>query len=168
MAATSRRNEKIETLADFLRRWEDAWERGADLLEEEMWRRAREGVEKPVFYQGKVVGHVREFSDVLVLELIRARPKHDYASFRAIQQDVRTNAGLEFVANVRRILGDELPIDPLERRALAILYAWDGARMAFVTDLLWASPIGLPVAASFIGQPIFSPKCAIVSPPPFR
>jgi hypothetical protein len=26
------------------------------------------------------------------------------------------------------------------------LYAWDGARMAFVTDLLWGAPIGLPVA----------------------
>ncbi len=42
---------------------------------------------------------------------------------------------------------DQLVVEEqLLKGSCPFLYAWDGARMAFVTDLLWASPIGLPVA----------------------
>ncbi|HEX5759977.1 MAG TPA: FG-GAP-like repeat-containing protein [Thermoanaerobaculia bacterium] len=36
--------------------------------------------------------------------------------------------------------------EQLLKGSCPFLYAWDGARMAFVTDLLWGAPIGLPVA----------------------
>ncbi|HEY3109986.1 MAG TPA: penicillin acylase family protein [Chloroflexota bacterium] len=62
-----------------------------------------------------------------IVELLRARPRHDRASMAAIQLDVRSNAAREFVARVREILGDEQPLDPLERDALARLYSWDGS-----------------------------------------
>src|SRR5436305_1255580 len=53
-----------------------AFEDRADMLEEEAFRRAYKGVEKPVFQQGKKVGTVREYSDTLMLALLKAhRPE---------------------------------------------------------------------------------------------
>jgi penicillin amidase len=61
-----------------------------------------------------------------IVELLRARPTHDRESMADIQRDTRSIAAVEFVERVRAILGDELPIDPLERAALRRLYEWDG------------------------------------------
>ena len=58
---------------DFFAEWDSALEEGTDLLEEEAWRRAKEGTPEPVFYQGEIVGHVIKFSDNLLLELLRSR-----------------------------------------------------------------------------------------------
>ena len=59
----------------FSKAWEDAMEQAADVLEREAWRRASEGVKQPVFYQGEVCGHVRKYSDVLLIFLLKgARP----------------------------------------------------------------------------------------------
>lgn len=63
---------------DFFAEWDAAYEDGTDLLEEEAWRRAREGTEEPVFYQGEQVGVVRRFSDTLMLELLRSRRPEKY------------------------------------------------------------------------------------------
>jgi len=40
---------------------------GADSLEDEAVRRARDGYDKPVYQQGQCVGHVREYSDTLMV-----------------------------------------------------------------------------------------------------
>ena len=47
-----------------------AIERGTDLLEDEVRRRATEGVDRPVFQQGECVGFTREYSDSLMSMLI--------------------------------------------------------------------------------------------------
>lgn len=54
-----------------------AIEIAADLLEEEARRRAVEGVEKPVgWYRGEAGGHIREYSDTLLIVLLKAtRPQ---------------------------------------------------------------------------------------------
>jgi hypothetical protein len=63
--------------ADFAKAWDDAYEEGTDVLEQEAFRRAAEGVEKPVFQGGVLVGTVREYSDHLMLALLKARrPQH--------------------------------------------------------------------------------------------
>lgn len=55
----------------------DAMELRIDDFEEEAIRRAVEGVEKPVFHQGQIVGHVIEYSDSLLTKVLMARrPKH--------------------------------------------------------------------------------------------
>jgi hypothetical protein len=56
-----------------LRDWEDAIEAGTDVLEEEAKRRALFGVEKPVFQKGELVGHVQEYSDTLMIFLLKGR-----------------------------------------------------------------------------------------------
>lgn len=58
---------------EFRKAWEDAVEAGADVLEDEAFRRARDGVQKPVYQGGELVGHVQEYSDTLMQLLLRGR-----------------------------------------------------------------------------------------------
>jgi len=54
----------------------NAIEEGYDMLEEEARRRAVDGVDRPVFFQGVECGKVREYSDQLLITLLKAnRPK---------------------------------------------------------------------------------------------
>lgn len=56
---------------DYAEQFENAREEAADVLEAEALRRAVQGTEKPVFYQGSVCGHIREYSDVLLIFLLK-------------------------------------------------------------------------------------------------
>jgi transposase-like protein len=58
---------------EFQRLWDKAAAYGTDALEDEAIRRAYEGVEKPVYYQGAVCGSVQEYSDSLLALLLKAR-----------------------------------------------------------------------------------------------
>lgn len=61
---------------DFAAAWDDALEQGADSMEAEARRRAVDGWEEPVWYQGEDVGTVRKFSDTLLIFLLKgARPE---------------------------------------------------------------------------------------------
>ena len=76
--------------SEFARAWQDALDAAMDALEEEARRRALEGNEEPVFYQGKPVGRVRKYSDPLLMFLLRAhRParfdeRHSEAGSRPV------------------------------------------------------------------------------------
>ncbi len=59
--------------SDFATEWDVAVEAGTDVLEDEARRRAVEGVEEPVFFQGNTVGHVRRYSDTLLIFLLKGR-----------------------------------------------------------------------------------------------
>jgi hypothetical protein len=50
----------------------------AEQLEAEAIRRAKDGVEKPVYYKGHVVGHITEFSDRLMEVLLKGRIPETY------------------------------------------------------------------------------------------
>jgi len=62
-----------QRLPDLAERWAEAIEAGTDYLEDEARRRAAEGVSKPVFYQGEQCGSVQEFSDTLLIFLLKGR-----------------------------------------------------------------------------------------------
>ena len=53
--------------------WDEAVELGTDALEDEAVRRAYDGTLKPVYYGGKKVGTVREYSDSLLVFMLKAR-----------------------------------------------------------------------------------------------
>jgi len=59
--------------AAFAAAWEDALAEGTDLLEDELRRRAVEGVAQPVFHQGRQVATVHRPSDRLLVFLLRTR-----------------------------------------------------------------------------------------------
>lgn len=61
---------------EFAKRWEDAIEQGTDTLEAEARRRAMEGFNRPIFFQGKQVGSETLYSDPLMITLLKAhRPE---------------------------------------------------------------------------------------------
>ena len=58
---------------DFETAWQAAEDAGVDILEQEAMRRACDGVEKPVYRGGEVVGHVTDYSDSMLMFLLKAR-----------------------------------------------------------------------------------------------
>ncbi len=62
----------------FASAWKAADAAGADLIEEEAFRRAVKGVEKPVYRAGEVVGHVADYSDTMLMFLLKARRPERY------------------------------------------------------------------------------------------
>lgn len=57
----------------FAARWLAAWSKGIDGLEDEASRRGVTGVRKPVYQGGKLVGYVQEYSDTLLIFMLKAR-----------------------------------------------------------------------------------------------
>jgi hypothetical protein len=53
--------------------WAAVVDLGCDALEDEAVRRGCEGYLKPVFHQGKEVGAVREYSNTLLIFMLKAR-----------------------------------------------------------------------------------------------
>ena len=68
----------VKKSAAFKKAWDEAYETGADVLEDEAWRRAVEGWDEPKWYQDKEVGAVRKFSDRLLEMLLKARRPDKY------------------------------------------------------------------------------------------
>lgn len=60
--------------ADF----EDARSEAADVLEREARRRAVSGTKEPVFYGGEICGHIRRYSDTLLIFLLKAARPEKY------------------------------------------------------------------------------------------
>ena len=62
--------------AAFAAAWSDAEQEAADKLEREAWRRAVDGVNKPVTFQGAITATYLEYSDRLLELLLKAhRPE---------------------------------------------------------------------------------------------
>lgn len=62
----------------FAAAWDEAIEAGTETMEDEARRRAQDGVDKPVYQGGKRVGSVREFSDTLMMFLLKGRKPEKY------------------------------------------------------------------------------------------
>lgn len=58
---------------EFAAAWLEAVEEGTDRIEAEAYRRAVEGVSRPVYQGGEEVGRVQEYSDTLLTLLIKGR-----------------------------------------------------------------------------------------------
>lgn len=84
---------------EFAKEWDDAYESGTDLYEDEAKRRAIQGTEKPVFYQGEVVGHIKEYSDTLLIVALKARRPEKYRE--NIKQEI--SAEVEHTHKVVRV-----------------------------------------------------------------
>jgi hypothetical protein len=63
---------------DFQKRFEESSKVALGVLEDEAMRRATDGVVKPVYQQGKKVGTVKNYSDTLLIVLLKARAPEKY------------------------------------------------------------------------------------------
>ena len=109
---------------DFAARWEKAKRIGAEALEDECVRRATEGVDEPVFYQGYECGTVRKYSDTLAIFLLKG----------AMPEKYRENTRMELTgAN-----GGPVQISDTERAAkiAAILAAAQARKDGDISDLI--------------------------------
>jgi hypothetical protein len=66
----------------------------------EAWRRAVKGCRKPVYQGGQLVGYVREFSDLLLIFLIKAARPH--AELLTDEERVRRIQALFDLARARK------------------------------------------------------------------
>jgi hypothetical protein len=64
--------------ADFAARWDAAVEVGTDRLEDEAFRRGHNGVTKPVYHNGVIVGEIQEYSDTLLIFMLKGRRRSIY------------------------------------------------------------------------------------------
>lgn len=80
--------------------WEAAVDEAADRMEREALRRAVEGVDEPVFYQGEEVGHVRKYSDTLLIFLLKAARPEKYRE----RQEVTGAGGSPLFAAITEIV----------------------------------------------------------------
>lgn len=86
--------ERRETDPVFADAWDAAVEDSGDVLEGEGFRRGVEGVEKPVYQGGELVGKVREYSDALLILLI----KHHTAKAEKYRERKDVTSGGETLA----------------------------------------------------------------------
>lgn len=65
---------------DFAAAWDEALSCAVDDLEAEAWRRAKTGTLKPVYHGGKEVGKIREYSDTLLIFLLKGHRPERFGS----------------------------------------------------------------------------------------
>lgn len=65
--------------AAFRTDWDRAMTEAVDAIEESVMDRARDGVEKPVFFGGAQIGAVRHYSDALSMFILKSKRPEIYA-----------------------------------------------------------------------------------------
>lgn len=63
---------------EFLEAFQFADTMALGMLEDEAVLRAMYGVDRPVYQSGKLVGYIKEYSDTLLIVLLKARAPHKY------------------------------------------------------------------------------------------
>jgi len=131
--------EWMEANPEYQRAFESAQEDAADSLEAEVYRRAVKGVKKSVgWYKGVPGGHVREYSDILLMFQLKALRPEKYRE----RHDVEVRGAL---ANI--------DISALPDEAVARIAAGEPiqavlASMAERGIAALKEPLGLPAASS--------------------
>ncbi|MCH7474353.1 MAG: hypothetical protein IIA27_06745 [Gemmatimonadetes bacterium] len=130
----------LEKDPEYREAFELAKEDAADILEAEAYRRAVEGVEKPVgWYKGKPGGTVREYSDILLIFLLKALRPEKYRE-RVEMHGVLANIDLTKLPDhlIARIAAGE--------NVMAVLAS--GVSQGLDPQSFLKEPLGLPAAES--------------------
>lgn len=83
--------EHRSSFESFAAAWDDAIDEAIERLEYEMHRRAYEGTDKPVIYQGEITETYKEYSDTLAIFLAKAHRPDKYRE----RSEVKTDGTLE-------------------------------------------------------------------------
>lgn len=110
----------------------EAEEAGTQFLEEEARRRAVEGVERPLVSNGQVIATVRDYSDTLLIFLLKARRPNVYRERFSVDQTINGTI------NVRTLRADDL------RARIASLIAKPGLRAWFLAEVAAGAEPALP------------------------
>ncbi len=95
----------IKSDPEYIEAFEQAKQMHIERLEEEADRRGVEGVSKPVFYKGQVVGHTVEHSDTLLMFRLNALAPEKYRYRQHVTADVTHHEGeSQLDADIDRLL----------------------------------------------------------------
>lgn len=93
---------------EFAELWEEAIEAAADRLEAEAWRRAHEGDDKPIgFYKGEPGAYVKEYSDTLMIFLLKGMRPEKYRENVHVDQNVKSQSVVVIDADFEEESGAE-------------------------------------------------------------
>lgn len=92
--------------AEFAAAWDRARIIGAEALEDEARRRAHDGVDRPIYQGGKMVGTVRDYSDTLLIFLLKG----------AMPERYRENSRIEHLGSMGVSLIHSIPRPPKEAK----------------------------------------------------
>ena len=87
---------------EFAEEWDSAVAEATDMLEAEARRRAVDGFEEPVFYQGAVVGAVRKYSDRMLELLLKGHAPEKYKDRVQHSGDVKVNVTEQALLEARQ------------------------------------------------------------------
>lgn len=82
---------------EFQRRWEEAIQVSNDVIEASMLDWALEGVEKPQYYQGQIVGVDRERHAGLLTTVAKARMPEKYSEKREVTGTINHRVGVALI-----------------------------------------------------------------------
>lgn len=94
----------------FAAAWDKALEIGVEALEDEAKRRAYEGWDEPVFYEGVECGAKRKFSDTLLIVLLKAHKPEKYAErqkVESVSNDITPRSPMEVMEELDRMIEDD-------------------------------------------------------------
>jgi hypothetical protein len=99
-----------EKSQEFAKNWDAAYKDGTALLEHEAQRRAVQGTNKPVFYLGKKIATVTEYSDTLLIFLLKARDPRfrDNFQIEATDELKRLISGWQYADKKLSLSGDHV------------------------------------------------------------
>lgn len=93
---------------EFARKWQEAVDQGTDNLEQEARRRAFTGTKKPIFYKGQKIADVREYSDTLLIFLLKGNRPEKFIE----RQEITGRGGKDLIPSeithkIDKIWGDD-------------------------------------------------------------
>jgi hypothetical protein len=102
--------------SEFKRQWEEAVAEGVDLLEDEAQRRAVDGYVRDIYNKnGEVVGHVRKYSDSLLMFLLKSRrPERYNRPVEPVESVPRVERRISLEEARARLLQLGLPVPEIE------------------------------------------------------
>lgn len=94
---------------DFAKAWDEAKAIGMDALEDEAIRRAYEGIDKPIVFQGVITDTVKEYSDTLTIFLLKGGKPDKYRDNSKVELsgslDLRKLSDDEIEAEISKLAG---------------------------------------------------------------
>lgn len=93
----------------FAEAWDNAEQEAADKLEREAWRRAVEGTDKPITFQGAVTGTYKEYSDRMLEILLKAHRGEKFVERKLLGSDPNNPLPSGFDVNLRKSADDAPP-----------------------------------------------------------
>jgi hypothetical protein len=107
--------------SEFAARWRELEDATTDRMEREAYRRAVEGTDRPIVYQGVVTDTVKEYSDTLLIFMLKARRPERYRENVRVEHSGPEGGPIE----TRELIGGKDPKDlsPATRRTIAAALA---------------------------------------------